>query len=115
MKQATELASRRPQNMPAKVTQTKPSASTGLTRRPEYLPATTDTISVPVLPIADIASKPLPEFEAELALGLDRIMELGEIDPLASLDALIAAGAAFVAKNPQWFRDQVDGAEKESC
>ena len=30
-----------------------------------------------------------------------------EEEGLASLDALIAAGAAFVAKNPQWFRDQV--------
>lgn len=39
--------------------------------------------------VADLASKPLPEFEAELAVELDRLQEFADHDPLNALDRLI--------------------------
>ena len=39
--------------------------------------------------VADLACKPLPEFEAELTIELDRLQDLANHDPLNALDKLI--------------------------
>lgn len=76
-------------NLPERMGQSEPAASSELAQRPQHLPEKVGH-SATTISIANMACKPLPEFEAELTIELDRISELGDRDPLAALDNIIA-------------------------